>query len=397
MNTSDSASEPELTAAETMEDEGGLSMAWMRYDPPPWLPKAVVVVALVGFGAFSAWWVAVRLRELLIIVLAALFVGFALEPLVNRLARRGMRRGAATLLVYFLIVVAFSILGAAFGSLLVEQVSQIARSLPDLLLSLTTWLKEQFNVNLTDQVTKFTGNISSFGGTVATQALSIGASILGSIFTLFTIALFAFYITAQGPNLRGWVCSLLSPRSQREVLRAWDIAVTKTGGYIYSRVLLAAASAVLTTLFLYLIKVPNALTLGIFVGLISQFIPTIGTYIAGALPVLVALTISPFKALLVLAFIIGYQQFENYVLTPPLSSRTMELHPAVAFGSVIAGATLIGPLGALIALPATATIQSFLSTYIRRQALVDSPMLPSEPLRPLPEPDQGVPRQARST
>jgi len=384
------AVDPEGAEGEPFIGEGRLSMAWLRHDPPPWLPKAVLVVALVGFGAFTAWWIAVRLSDLLVLLLAALFVGFALEPLVNRLARRGVRRGAATLLVYLAIFLAFAILAAAFGSLLVDQITQIAKSLPDLFLSFATWLKEQFNVNLTEEVEKLTGSLTTFGGTIASQALSFGATILSSIFSLFTIALFAFYITAQGPQLRRWVCSLLSPSSQREVLRAWDIAVTKTGGYIYSRVLLALASTVVTTLFLVLIKVPNALTLGIFVGLISQFIPTVGTYIAGALPILVALTISPWKALLVLAFIVGYQQFENYVLTPPLSSRTMELHPAVAFGSVIAGATLIGPLGALIALPATATIQSFLSTYVRRQELVDSPMLPSEPLRTLPEPDLGV-------
>jgi predicted PurR-regulated permease PerM len=132
-------------------------------------------------------------------------------------------------------------------------------------------------------------------------------------------------------------------------------------------------------LFLSIIDVPNALTLGIFVGLISQFVPTVGTYIAGALPILVALTISPGKALLVLVFVLAYQQFENYVLTPPLSSRTMEIHPAVAFGSVIAGAALLGALGALIALPAAATIQAFIGAYINRQELVDSPLLEDPP------------------
>jgi len=82
----------------------------------------------------------------------------------------------------------------------------------------------------------------------------------------------------------------------------------------------------------------------------------------------------------VLGFIVAYQQLENYVFAPRITGRTMELHPAIAFGAVIVGAALIGPIGAVLALPATAVGQAFVGTYLRRHEVVESE-LTSEPDR----------------
>lgn len=106
-------------------------------------------------------------------------------------------------------------------------------------------------------------------------------------------------------------------------------------------------------------------------GLVSQFIPTIGTYLAGALPMLIAFTLDPWYALWVLGFVVIYQQFENYMLQPKLTARTVDIHPAVAFGSVVAGTALLGAVGALIAIPAVATLQAFLGAYVKRYDVMD--------------------------
>ena len=117
---------------------------------------------------------------------------------------------------------------------------------------------------------------------------------------------------------------------------------------------------------------PSPLALALWVGLISQFIPAIGTYLAGALPILIALLNDPIDALWVLIFIIVYQQIENYLLAPKITAQTMDLHPAVAFGSAIVGATILGPMGAIMALPAAGVIQAFVSTILQRHEIVDS-------------------------
>ena len=102
--------------------------------------------------------------------------------------------------------------------------------------------------------------------------------------------------------------------------------------------------------------------------------PSVGTYLAGALPVVIALLSQPVDALWVLAFIVAYQQLENMVLSPRITSRTMALHPAVAFGAVIAGGAIMGPIGALLALPAAASMQALISTYLHRYDVVASPL-----------------------
>jgi predicted PurR-regulated permease PerM len=107
-------------------------------------------------------------------------------------------------------------------------------------------------------------------------------------------------------------------------------------------------------------------------------VPTVGTYIAGVVPVAIALGKSPQTALYVLVFIVIYQQIENYVISPPLSARTMKIHPALGFVAAIAGVALIGPVGALLALPIVATVQSFLAVYVPRHEVVEDDLLSDE-------------------
>lgn len=104
--------------------------------------------------------------------------------------------------------------------------------------------------------------------------------------------------------------------------------------------------------------------------MISQFIPTLGTYLAGILPALVAVGDDPSKALWVIGAVVAYQQVENYLLQPRITAQTLDLHPAVSIAAVLAGTTLFGAAGALMALPVVATATGFLSAYIERHDVV---------------------------
>jgi predicted PurR-regulated permease PerM len=352
---------------------------------PAWLrPYTLWVFGLVVSLLLGRWFIE-KIFSFIVTVLLSLFVGFAIEPIVDRLARRGWRRGLATLAVYIVFAIAAAAFIALVGSLIVSQITGLIKSAPDGLAQISSWLKDNYNVELPTSSAEITKKISAIGPTLAGGALGFATSILGLVFQLFTVALLGFYFATDGPRFRRAVCSLLSPARQLEVLRIWDLAVQKTAGFLYSRLLLALASGIAHGIFLFIIGVPYALTLGLFVGLISQFIPTVGTYIAGALPILVALTLSPQKALLVLGFVIIYQQIENYVISPPLSARTMSLHPAIAFGGVIVGATLVGPAGAFLALPMIATMQAFLSSTITKHDLVESDLFDDIPGQPSDE------------
>ncbi len=232
-------------------------------------------------------------------------------------------------------------------------------------------------------------------------ALAVGRGLLYFV----TVLIFAFYMTADGPRMRRAICSRLPAPRQEVVLDTWEIAIDKTGGYLYSRGIQAVVSALVTWAFLFALGVPYSLALGLWVGIVSQFIPTVGTYIAMVLPVIVALKQNSATALWVLLFLVLYQQFENYILGPRVTKHSMNVHPALAIGTVFAGGLLLGGVGAILALPATAVIQAVISGYTTEREIIDAPLL-EEPertsrlerirarlrrrhdARPEPEPDQ---------
>jgi predicted PurR-regulated permease PerM len=211
---------------------------------------------------------------------------------------------------------------------------------------------------------------------VATRAIAIGSSVLGGVFAFTTILLVAYYLAAAGPKFRASICGWLSPRNQTEVLRLWEVTQLKISDYINSRIILAVVASVFTGIFLTIVDIPYALPLALFTGVVSQFVPTIGTYIGGALPVIFALTTDgPQKALLVVVFIVLYQQVENFWFSPKVSARALQMNPAVSFVVVLAFGAVFGALGAFLALPIAATVQAVASTYLRRHELIDSHML----------------------
>ncbi|MDK1346814.1 AI-2E family transporter [Streptomyces sp. 378] len=344
---------------------------------PRWLPRAMVL-ALALVAAFQLGsWAFHQLTGLLINVLIAFFLALAIEPAVSWMASRGMRRGLATFIVFTGVMIVSAGFVTVLGSVLADQIIKLIEGFPAYLDSVINWINTHFKTDL-KRVDIQEGLLRSdwlrnYVQNSATGVLDVSAQVIGGLFQLLTVALFSFYFAADGPRLRRAICSVLPPARQAEVLRAWEIAVNKTGGYIYSRGLMALISGAAHFVLLQTLDVPYAPVLAVWVGLVSQFIPTIGTYLAGALPMLIAFTVDPWYALWVLVFVVIYQQFENYMLQPKLTSKTVDIHPAVAFGSVVAGTALLGAVGALIAIPAIATLQAFLGAYVKRYDVTDDP------------------------
>jgi predicted PurR-regulated permease PerM len=352
---------------------------------PAWLPRAIGLLMLGIAALYVANGLLVRLRTLIVLLLVSLFASFAIEPAVNWLHTKGIRRGLGTfgmLFGLFVFSVGFTVV---MGSVVVNEIADFIDEAPEYISELEDWVNNNFDADfdaddLTEQISSADSNVQDLASSLAPRALTVTGQVVGLIFNMFTAALFTFYLVADGPRFRRLICSFMRPDRQRAVLRGWELAIEKTGGYIYSRLLLAVLSGVSTAIFLSIIGIPYALALGLWTGLVSQFVPTVGTYIGGALPVLIALIEDPVKGLLVLAFIVIYQQLENYLFLPRITARTMELHPAVAFGTVIAGASIFGAIGAILALPAAAVIQAVGSTYINRHEVIDSEMTKA-PLR----------------
>ena len=350
---------------------------------PAWVGTAVwrgiwQLIAAVLITA-AALWFAGRASDLLRYLILAQLLAFALEPAVSLLhTKRGWRRGSATGLVLVAILLLFVLLGVGMGSVLASQVDQAAAQVQGWIDKLNAFTQEQFDTTVvstssaassgqaTQHVTQY---LQNHGG----DLLGAAGGVVGAVFSLFTVGLFTFYFTANGPQIRRVLLSRMPPERQRRALWAWETAIDKTGGYLYSRALLALINGGLMFLTLKLLGVPYALALGLFVGVVAAFIPIVGTYIAGAVPVLVALAaVSLTAAVIVLVEVLAYQQLENYVLSPRLSEKTMELNAGVAFAAAMAGGAVGGFIGAFFALPIAAVIQAFLSTYTRSYDVLES-------------------------
>ena len=390
---------------------------------PRWVRQAILLWWAILVGLWSTLVITRQLRGLLVQLVLALFLSFAMEPLVDRLSARGMRRGVSTAITMVAVALFFGLFLTAMGSLVASQVQQLADDLPGYVTSAEGWVEDRFDVEIEsdDVVNQLQegGQASEYLSSLADNVVGVGAAVAGVVFQLLTISLFAFYLTADGPRVRRAICSVLPPARQHEVLRVWELAINKTGAFLASRVILAAISAAYHWVVFAVLDVPSALALALWVGLVSQFIPVIGTYIGGVIPILIALAIDPTRAVWVLLAVVVYQQIENYLIQPRVSAQTMNMHPAVSFFAVLAGTATFGAPGALLALPAVATVQSFISAYVERHEVIDSRLLfggsgrPQSPHPAIPdqhtaaagepdqhtvagaEPDQPVPDQHR--
>ena len=346
---------------------------------PKWLVRSIVL--LVGtFGALIVlWWLVRELQGLIVLILVSLFLSFAIEPAVNRLEKMGIRRGLGCGLVFLTLFIMLGLFIWAIATVLADQITDFIDEAPQFIEDAEKWIEDTFDVEVdTNELLKEFqegGSVADLATRLAGDLVSLGARVVSILFQLLTIGLFTFYLVVDGPRLRRSICSLLEPARQEQVLSVWELAITKTGGYIYSRGILAIISTVVHWIAFEIIGSPFPLALALWVGFFSQFIPVIGTYIAGALPVLIGLLDDPVQGIWMLVVIVVYQQIENYLLAPPITAHTMEIHVAVAFGAVIAGGSLLGITGALLALPAAATFQAFISTYLQRHEVVDSEMV----------------------
>jgi predicted PurR-regulated permease PerM len=340
---------------------------------PAWIPRLLLWIVVTAFLAYAAFSLVRRLQQLLLWIVAALFLSFALEPAVNWLVGRGWRRGVAAAVVLLGLGLLGLVALALMVPLVIDQVQELIARVPGWLAQASEYTQRWFDTRLTSAtILRQIANAQADVSGIAANVASVGAFVLGLIFQVLTIGLFTFYFVADGPRFRRGVCSLLPPRIQVDLLAAWEVAIDKTGGYLYSRLLLAVINASISFIVLQALGIPFAVPLALWQGFVSQFIPVVGTYIAAAVPLLVALLEDPWKALIFLIFVVIYQQIENYLLAPRITAKTMQLHPAVAFGAALAGAALSGLIGAFMALPAAAVIQSTVSTYLKRHEVVDT-------------------------
>lgn len=348
-----------------------------RFPSTGWVVRAVVVfwVGFLVVRVIGRLWS--ELDSLVLLLVISLFLAFAIEPGANRLVRRGWKRSRATGVILFGMLAAILIFTIAIGTLIASQIVDLLQNTEVYIVDSVNTINDVFGTSLDpqeaiDEFNREDGPVQEFIRAQSDNAVELSVQAINGVIQAFSVLLFSYYLVADGPRLRRSICSRLDASRQRQVLAAWELAITKTGGYLYSRALLALMSAVFHWIVFMLVGTDAPIPLALFVGVVSQFLPVVGTYIAGVLPVVISFLDSPTSALIVLVAIVLYQQIENYVFAPRITARTMELHPAVAFGAALAGIMLLGVFGAILALPAAAMMQALSGQWGVRHEVIES-------------------------
>ena len=333
----------------------------------------VLIIAAVLLLALIKWaWE--MLAGFLFLILLSWLIAISFDPVVSFLARRRMSRGLATAIVAVVVLGGIGAFIALLGGALATQVVELIGALPQLIQQIVDSINKTFDVQidpvqLTNSLNLTPSQIASFASNFAGGFFGVFFSIVGFAFEFVTVLVFSFYLSTDSPRIRRFIASWLRPERQVVFIRIWDISVRKAGGFVISKLALALISAVFHCAFFFIIDIPYWLPMGIFAGVVAQFIPTIGTYIGVALPALFAVFEQPLDVLWIIIFATVYQQIENYILTPRISTKTMDINSGVALASVFIGAALFGPIGAIIGIPLAAIVIAVIEAYGQRYDL----------------------------
>ena len=351
-----------------------------REPKPAWVDRFVWTVlwkvVAVGLAVAVLAVAATRAQDLLRMLVISVFFSLALIPAVNSIHTRwGWRRGAAVGFVYAAGFAFIVLMVAVLIPAIVEFADQVRSSGADWAAELNGFTEDTFGTTVipSDDAASAAQVSEEALAEWAGELLGFASSGVALIFNMVTIAMFTFYLTADYPRFERALMSRMPPQRQRTYGWISDTSIEQTGGYFYSRLVLAFINGGLAFVVMLLVGLPAvfALPLAVFIGFVSTFIPAVGTYIGAAIPILVVLAVQGLTAaLILLAWVLVYQQIENIVLSPRISADTMELNGAVAFGAALAGGAIAGPIGAFMSLPVAALITAIVKNSGARYDVV---------------------------
>ena len=319
-----------------------------------------LTVILTVLAAFLVW----RLSEIVLLLLGAIIFASAVQPYVTALDKRGMNRGVAIILIdVVVIVLVIGVLLVSVPPLItflitVVQSGVLTTKLTQLATRLAIFGWDRFEVlipvfSLPAQLNTL---ISQTGDEVQQQAWTLTQSTMVGLGQAFLLFIMAFYwLTSREGTLA--LLLLLSPRSQGQRVHAiWNDVEFRLGAYVRGQAILMGIIGISSYIGLFLLGVPFAPALALIAG-ITEAIPMVGPLIGAVPAVIVGFTVSPLTGLLVAVLYIVIQALENNVLVPKIMSSNVGLNPLVIIIAIVAGSTLNGIVGALLAIPLAGTLQ----------------------------------------
>jgi predicted PurR-regulated permease PerM len=341
-------------------------------------PRAVLTVIGVLLAVAIVLQVLWVTRSVLIWVLIALFLAMALNPAVEFLVKRGLRRGPAVGVVFVGAILVIVGVAATFVPTLVREVNDFANAVPGYIDDITSgrgrlgFLERNYQIV---ERARHAIETSGVGGVLglSNTALSVTKSILNVVVAVVTIAFLTLFMLLEGP---AWVERIygLMPEASRPRWRKVGSDVYRTvGGYVTGNLAISLIAGVASTVVLLVLGVQYAVALGLVVAVLD-LVPLAGATIAAVIVSAVGFLHSTTAGIVLVIFFVLYQQLENHVLQPLVYGRTVQLSPLIVLVSVLMGAELAGVIGALGAIPVAGAIQVVVVDWLehRRQKASDA-------------------------
>ncbi len=313
-----------------------------------------VVLTLLVFQAIFL------VRNVLILALVAAFLAVGLDPVVRKLDRGRLSRGQVVAGIFLVIVLFLGGFFAAVVPPLVRQISSFATNVPGYVEDLgennprlASFLEDN---NISEKIKQTAGDVPDMIGGSFSKVLGIAGSVMSAFFNGVTVIVLTIYFLLSLGNLRDGTLKLV-PASQRDrVGELLDPILEKVGGYVAGNIFISLIAGTLAFIFLTIAGVPFPVALALWVA-IADLIPLVGATLGAVPATIVAFFASTGLGIITLVYFLIYQQVENYVVAPKIMTRAVDVSPAAVLLSALIGASLLGFVGALMAIPFAAAIK----------------------------------------
>jgi predicted PurR-regulated permease PerM len=353
-------------AAKQAEETGGLGRPGRPIDR-----RSPVFIGMAGAAGvaitIALLELAIRARSVLLLIGLALFIAAGLDPVVSWLTRRRVPRPAAVVIVLLALVgVIGGFIAAAIPPLAV-QTSNLISELPHYAHALQNHNSELGRLNAKYHIQqRLSDLLATRGNSLIGGVLGAGALVLGTLSSTLIVIVLVVYFLAGMPQIKPFFYRLAPDSRRPRVILLGDEIFAKVGGFVLGNVATSVVAGLGTYLWMLAFGIPYPLLLGLFVALLD-LIPVIGSTVGGAVVSLVALTVSLPVAIATLAFYIGYRLFEDYLLVPRIMGSTVKVPAVVSLVAVLVGGSLLGIIGALVAIPVAAALRLLLEEVMFRR------------------------------
>jgi predicted PurR-regulated permease PerM len=334
--------------------------------PPAEVVRLLLLVLGFGIGVYVLW----RIQEVLFLLFVAILLATAIEPIVNRLRRGPFTRGSGVLVVYTAIMLVIGTAAYFVIPNVLNQAGSFSQTFPERLIAMRVDAAQLTQPALRGALLQILDQLNTAIQVPASpkqeDLVTVGAAAAQTVISFLSIFVLAFYWLVERASIKRVLLRSVSAAHARDVNTVWLEVEEKLGGWVRGQLVLMLAIGVMAGLGYTILGLPNAALLAVAAGLF-EIVPMIGPFLAFAPAVVVALTVSPGTAVLVVVYALVIQQIESNVLVPRVMREAVGVSPLTVLLGILIGSTLYGLPGAFLAVPVAGAIQVVLAHTLRAE------------------------------